>query len=66
MEEFSDYNVTLKLFFWIDDQAEQAEFVLPSEARKIIYKRFYDAEVSFAFPRQNLYLLNKQFEKQAE
>ena len=66
VENFDEYNVSLVLFFWIDDQAEQAEFVLPSEARKIIYKRFYEAGVSFAFPRQDLFLLNKQFEEQAK
>lgn len=61
VEDFGEYKVILRLFFWIDDQANQAEFILPSEARKIIYRRFYAAGVNFAFPRQDLFLLNKQF-----
>lgn len=60
-EEFGDYNIQVRLFFWIDDQASQAEFILPSEARKIIYKRFYAAGVNFAFPRENVYHVNQNF-----
>lgn len=63
VEDFGEYKVNLRLFFWIDDQADQAEFILPSEARKIIYKRFYKAGVTFAFPRQDLFLLNEQFKQ---
>lgn len=66
VEEFGEYKVNLRLFFWIDDQADQAEFILPSEARKIIYKRFYKAGVNFAFPRQDLFLLNEQFKKHSD
>lgn len=64
VEDFGEYNIQMRLFFWIDNQASQAEFVLPSEARKIIYKRFYAAGVNFAFPRKNVYLMNEEFGEQ--
>src|SRR5699024_8068053 len=64
VEDFDEYIIQMRLFFWIDDQASKTEFVLPSEARKIIYKRFYAAGVNFAFPKQNVYLMNEEFGEQ--
>lgn len=66
VEDFGEYKVILRLFFWIDDQSDQAEFILPSQARKIIYKRFYAAGVNFAFPRQDLFLVNEMFKKHSQ
>src|SRR5699024_1250809 len=64
VEDFAEFNIQMRLFFWIDDQASQTEFVLPSESRKIIYKRLDAAGGNFAFPRQNVDLMNEQFGEQ--
>lgn len=60
-EAFGDNDVQLRLFFWIDDQSAQTEFILPDLVRRNIYKRFYDVGLNFAFPRRDLYLVNSNF-----
>lgn len=60
-ESFGNHDVKLKLFFWIDDQSDQTEFILPDLVRRNIYERFYEVGLNFAFPRQDVYLVNRNF-----
>lgn len=60
-EAFGEHDVQLRLFFWIDDQSSQTEFILPDLVRRNIYERFYQVGLNFAFPRRDLYLLNRNF-----
>lgn len=63
VEDFRDYDIFLKVWFFIDDQANESEFIIPSDLRLLIYEKFNNKGVSFSFPRQDLFILNKEEQK---
>lgn len=60
VEEFSDYDISMKVWFWIDDQANESEFIIPSDLRYLIYDKFNEHNVEFSFPRQDVLLLDEK------
>jgi len=60
VEEFSDYDIAMKVWFWIDDQANEFEFIVPSDVRYLIYDKFNENDVEFAFPRQDVMLVDEE------
>jgi len=60
VEEFSDYDIAMKVWFWIDDQANEFEFIVPSDVRYLVYDKFDENDVDFSFPRQNVMLVDEE------
>jgi len=65
IEEFAEYDITMDVWFWIDDQANEFEFIIPSDVRYLIYNKFKENGVEFSYPRQEVFVLNNK-EKEAE
>lgn len=62
VEEFRDRDILLKVWFFIEDQANEFEFIIPSDLRYIIYRKFNEDGVEFAVPRQEILIINDEEE----
>lgn len=60
VEEFAEYDVAMRLFVWIDNQANELEFVIPSDLRLLIYEKFNENGVEFSNPRHEVMLLSEE------
>lgn len=60
VEDFADYDIEMTLWFWIDDQANESEFIIPSDVRYLMNDKFKAHDVEFSSPRQDVYLMNKE------
>jgi len=60
VEEFSDYDIAMKVWFWIDDQANEFEFIVPSDVRYLIYDKFNENGVEFSTPRQDILMMEEE------
>jgi small-conductance mechanosensitive channel len=60
VEEFADYDISMKVWFWIDDQSDESEFIIPSDVRYLIYDKFNENNVDFSSPRQDVLLLDEE------
>lgn len=66
LEEFRDRDILLKVWFFIEDQANEFEFIIPSDLRYIIYRKFNENGVEFAVPRQEILIINDEEEMKHE
>ncbi len=55
-EDFGDNALIFALYFWIDYGAEGNPLQVASDLRFMIYKRFTDEHIVFAFPQRDLHL----------
>lgn len=62
VEEFRDRDILLKVWFFIEDQANEFEFIIPSDLRYIIYRKFNEDGVEFAVPRQEILIIKDEEE----
>lgn len=62
VEDFRDHDILLKVWFSIEDQANEFEFIIPSDLRYIIYRKFNENGVEFAVPRQEILIVNDEEE----
>lgn len=60
VEEFTDYDIQMKVWFWIDDQANEYEFIIPSDVRYLIYDKFNAQGIKFSIPRQDVRFMNME------
>lgn len=60
VEELGDYNIPMKVWFWIDNQSDESEFIIPSDVRYLIYDKFNESDVEFAFPRHDVLLVDEE------
>lgn len=66
VEEFTDYNIQMKIWFWIDDQANEYEFLIPSDVRYLIYDKFNAQGIKFSIPRQDVRFMDDESKNNIE
>ncbi len=60
VEEFGEYAISMKVWFWIDDQANEYEFIIPSDVRYLIYGKFKAHGIQFAIPKQEVRFIGEE------
>lgn len=58
-EEFADSSLNFSLWFWINSQTDEREFLIPSDLRFKIMKKFREENVEIPFPQRDLHLYKK-------
>ncbi|MDN6195609.1 MAG: mechanosensitive ion channel, partial [Atopostipes suicloacalis] len=55
-EEFGDSGLAFSVWFWINSQSNEREFIIPSDLRFKITKKFREHNIEIPFPQQDVHL----------
>lgn len=50
IEDFGEYSITCTIYWYIDKQSGELEFLIPSDVRKQIYHLFRENDIKFSYP----------------
>lgn len=58
-EEFGDSGLTFSIWLWINSQTDEREFLIPSDLRFKIMKKFEENNIEIPFPQRDVNLYHK-------
>ena len=58
-EDFGESSLDFTVWFWIDSQIDEREFLIPSDLRFKIFKKFSDNNINIPFPQRDIHVISE-------
>ena len=59
-ENFGESSLDFKVWLWIDQQADEREFRIPSDLRFKLFEKFKANDIEIPFPQRDLHLIQQK------